>query len=355
MRILVTGGAGFVGGWVATELARRRQDAEVTAADNLHRRGSELNLPRLAAAGVHFVHMDVRSWADVSAIGSVDLIVECSADPSAVSGLQGGEDFLYETNLAGAFNCLKLARARSAALLFVSTSRVYPVAALRSLALVEEATRFSIRDDETGPGVTSFGISEDFPLSGARTLYGATKLAAELLIGEYVEAFGLKACVLRCGAIAGPWQMGRVDQGVAAYWLLAHRFGVPLRYLGYGGTGKQVRDLLHVEDLVDLIDLEIQQIESWTGVPQNVGGGLPGSVSLFELTRLCEAVVGRATTVDGAADEPRPGDVPFFITDHRRITERTGWTPTRRPEQILEDIWEWAAPREDRLRAVLFE
>ena len=115
----------------------------------------------------------------------------------------------------------------------------------------------SSRRAGASPGASPAGIAEDFPLEGARTLYGATKLAAELLVAEYADAFGLQAVIDRCGVIAGPWQMGKVDQGVFTYWMLAHHFGRPLRYIGYGGAGKQVRDLLHVDDLVDLVDEQL--------------------------------------------------------------------------------------------------
>jgi CDP-paratose 2-epimerase len=212
-----------------------------------------------------------------------------------------------------------------------------------------------LTDDQDLPGASSYGISEDFPLAGPRTFYGTTKLAAELLISEYVEAFDLRACVLRCGVIAGPWQMGRVDQGVFTYWLLAHHYGEPLRYLGYGGQGKQVRDLLHVEDLVDLIEIEISRIGSWDGEPMNVGGGPEGSMSLCELTDVCSELVGRSTQVVSAPDEPRHGDVPVYVTDHRRVTVATDWRPLRRPAEILSDIWAWAEPRQDQLRNVLFQ
>jgi CDP-paratose 2-epimerase len=355
MRILVTGGAGFVGGSISVALAERISGARVVAADNLRRRGSELNLPRLAAAGVTFAHADVRNPADLEVLGPVDLIVECSAEPSALAGVDGRMDYLYATNTDGAYHCLELARRHDAALIFLSTSRVYPIAALRSLSTIEEPTRLAIGDDQAVPGASPLGIAEDFPLAGARTLYGATKLAAELLVTEYVEAFGLRALVLRCGVIAGPWQMGRVDQGVFTYWLLAHRFGVPLRYLGFGGTGKQVRDILHVDDLVDLIISEISDPSRWDGAPLNIGGGLAGSLSLVELTDLCSSISGQATRVTGAPDEPRPGDVPVYITDHTRLTEATGWTPSRTPSHVLEDIWTWASVRQEQLRALLFE
>ena len=219
MRVLVTGGAGFVGGNVAVALAERHPDWELVAFDNLRRRGSELNLTRLREAGVEFLHGDVREARDLEAVEDITAIVECSAEPSVLAGLDGGLDYLVRTNLIGAYNCLELARSRDACLVFLSTSRVYPVAAPASVALDETETRFELAGEQPLPGVTPSGISEAFPLEGARTPYGATKLAAELLIAEYVESFGLRAVIDRCGVISGPWQMGKVDQGVFTYWL----------------------------------------------------------------------------------------------------------------------------------------
>jgi CDP-paratose 2-epimerase len=103
-------------------------------------------------------------------------------------------------------------------------------------------------------------------------MYGTTKLSAELLIEECRADAGLRAVINRCGVVAGPWQMGKVDQGVFTYWLLAHQFGYPLGYIGFDGTGRQVRDLLHVEDLVDLVDEQLADPDRWDGLIANVGG-----------------------------------------------------------------------------------
>ena len=183
-------------------------------------------------------------------IEPLDAIVECSAEPSALAGADGETAYTVHTNLTGAYNCLELARRDSAQLIFLSTSRVYPMRPQSELSYEEGPTRFELFDRQAVRGASSAGISEEFPLDGARTLYGATKLAAELLIEEYAEGFGLRTAVNRCGVIAGPWQMGKVDQGVFAFWLFHHHFGLPLSYIGYGGEGKQVRDLLHVDDLL---------------------------------------------------------------------------------------------------------
>ncbi len=125
-------------------------------------------------------------------------------------------------------------------------------------------------------------------MDGPRTLYGATKLAAELLIEEYRASLGVPAVIDRCGVIAGPWQMGKVDQGVFTHWMLAHHFRQPLSYIGFGGGGKQVRDLLHVEDLVDLVERQLIERESGTAAPSMWAGG--ASAAFRSWRRLRSAV-----------------------------------------------------------------
>jgi CDP-paratose 2-epimerase len=351
-RVLVTGGAGFAGATIALALALRHPDWELVALDNLKRRGSELNLPRLRAAGVRFVHGDVREPADLDALDACQAIVECSAEPSALTGRDGSTDYAMRSNLLGAWHCLELARRQRAQLVFLSTSRVYPVAALSALALEEKATRFELLPEQPFPGASSAGIGEEFPLDGARTLYGTTKLAAELLIAEYRDAFGLRTVVDRCGVIAGPWQMGKVDQGVFTHWMLAHLLGGELSYIGFDGTGKQVRDLLHVEDLVDLVERQLLEPERWDGVTANVGGGREVSLSLAETTELCREISGRALPV-GPAGTDRPGDVPVYLSDCSRLFGMTDWRPRRTARDVLEDIAAWVRANADDVRSAL--
>jgi CDP-paratose 2-epimerase len=351
MRLLITGGAGFVGGNLGVSLAGRHPDWEIVALDNLMRRGSELNLPRLREAGVEFVHGDVREPADLAAAGPFDAMVECSAEPSVLAGFADAS-YSVHTNLLGAFNCLERARAEQAFLVFLSTSRVYPVAPQLELNLEEGETRFELAAEQPFAGAGPAGLSEVFPISGARTLYGATKLSAELLIEEYASAFGLRAVVDRCGVIAGPWQMGKVDQGVFSWWLLSHRFDRPLAYIGYGGSGKQVRDLLHVDDLIDLIDEQLADPERWSGVTANVGGGREGSLSLLETTELCRELTGNEVSI-GAEPQTRPGDVPVYLSDCAHLHSLTSWRPRRTPRDVLADLLDWAAAHEDSLRAAL--
>jgi len=351
-RVLITGGAGFVGSNLAVSLAGRHPDWEIVALDNLYRRGSRLNLPRLEGVGVEFVEGDVREPADLARLGEISALIECSAEPSVMSGVDGDTGYLVHTNLTGAYNCLELARRDGAFLVFLSTSRVYPVAPQVELRLDETATRFELAAEQEVPGVSPAGISERFPLEGARTLYGATKLAAELLIEEYRAALGVPAAIDRCGVIAGPWQMGKVDQGVFTHWMLAHHFGNPLKYIGYGGSGKQVRDLLHVEDLVDLVERQLLDPTAWDGRTVNVGGGRECSLSLLETTEICRRLTGNEVPIE-PVEETRAGDVPIYLSDCTKLFGLDEWRPRRGAERVLADIHEWIVADEDRIAQAL--
>lgn len=350
--ILVTGGAGFAGSNLALLLKEHYVTANVTALDNLKRRGSELNLPRLKAAGVNFLHGDIRSREDLLAVKDVDLIIECSAEPSVLAGLDGAPDYLIQTNLLGTINCLELARQRKADFIFLSTSRVYPIETINNVSYSEAPTRFELADKQIIAGASSAGFTEEFPLSGVRSLYGATKLASELMIDEYRSAFGLRTVINRCGVLTGPWQMGKVDQGVIVHWIASHIFGKPLKYFGYGGTGKQVRDILHIRDLFNLLVLQIEKLATLNGSLFNVGGGRSVSVSLSELTGLCRQSTGKSVPVD-AVMEDRVADIRIYLTDNRHVTNMTGWTPTVMPGQIIDEVARWIADNKAALQPIL--
>jgi CDP-paratose 2-epimerase len=351
-RLLITGGAGFVGSNLAVLLAERHPEWQIVALDNLYRRGSELNLPRLEAAGVEFVRGDVRKPEDLARLPRISALIECSAEPSVMSGVDGDTGYLVHTNLTGAYNCLELARRDGAFLVFLSTSRVYPVQPQVELKLEEAETRFEISAGQDVPGVSPAGISEEFPLDGPRTLYGATKLAAELLIEEYRSGLGVPAVIDRCGVIAGPWQMGKVDQGVFTHWMLSHHFRKPLSYIGFGGGGKQVRDLLHVEDLVDLVERQLLDAGNWDGRTVNVGGGRECSLSLLETTEICRELTGNEVPIE-PVEQTRAGDVPIYLSDCARIFGLDQWRPRRGARQVLADIHEWIAADEERIAEAL--
>jgi CDP-paratose 2-epimerase len=361
MRVLVTGGAGFVGASAALWLKAAHPDWQVAALDNLRRRGSELALTRLTAGGVRFLHGDVRLREDLAEARPVDWLIECSAEPSVHAGYGGSPDYVVGSNLNGAINCLEHLRRHGGALIFISSSRVYPIAALRALPLETAGERVRVKPGVAGAGWSAAGISEAFPIEGPRSLYGATKLAAELMIEEYAALYGLRAVVNRCGVICGPWQMGKVDQGFVSLWLARHVFGGGLAYIGYDGAGTQVRDVLHVADLCRLVDVQITGGERYASKTYNVGGGPEISVSLRELTGHCQALTGTAIEI-GKVPQISAADVPYYVTDprgsgrkpagsrsirsrRRWLTFTNGWWTIarhwRRSSQRGAETWRW--------------
>jgi len=350
--VLITGGAGFIGSHLALGIKAAYPGARVIALDNLKRRGSGLNLGRLRSGGVEFVHGDVRIPEDLPDIKGLNLILECSAEPSVLAGYGGSPRYVIDSNLIGAVHCLELARRYGAAMIFMSTSRVYPLDKLHAIALVEGEKRFDIAEHQSMAGISPAGIAEEFPINGARSLYGATKYAAEVLIAEYVSMYNMNILINRCGVIAGPWQMGRVDQGVAALWVARHIYGGSLAYIGYGGTGKQVRDMLHVDDLLALILQQITLLETLRGKVFNVGGGAANSASLVELTEFCQQITAREIPV-GSDPETRAGDIPFYITDNARIQQVCAWKPEKNIPTIIEDIARWITDNHAMLQSTL--
>lgn len=350
--ILITGGAGFVGSSMALLLKTKYPAYEIYVLDNLKRRGSELNIPRLKAAGIHFIHGDIRNKEDFDGLPVIDCVLEASAEPSVLAGINSTPDYLINTNLSGTINCLNFATKNKSDFIFLSTSRIYPIERIESIAFEETATRFKISEQQHFSGISKDGLSEKFPLDGYRSLYGTTKLASEYFIQEYKQFFGLRTVINRCGVLTGPWQMGKIDQGVVVLWVARHFWKQPLSYIGYGGTGKQVRDMLHTDDLFSLIDWQMHHLEEINGEIFNVGGGTEISLSLNEMTDLCEKITGNKINIQQVT-ENRTADIRIYITDNSKVTARTGWKPQISAEQIFRQIYSWIQENESQLSGIL--
>jgi CDP-paratose 2-epimerase len=339
MRLLITGGAGFVGSTLALSWRRDHPGDDVIAVDNLQKSDSALRVARLEAGGVRFVHADATTLTEIDGLGSVQWVIDCAADPSVKTGYDGGVARLIQTHLGATAGSLQLCQREGAGILFLSTSRVHPIAQLRALPLEEASSRLQLTAGRAGSGWSPSGIGPGFPLDGYRSPYGASKLAAELMIEEYAEAHDIPAVVNRCGVISGPWQMGSVDQGFIALWAARHLWGESLRYMGFGGTGLQVRDILHVADLYDLIVRQIQTVQSGFQV-QYVGGGTARTTSLRELTEACQQRAGRSIEILPHPETHR-SDVPYYVTDLSAVHHATGWAPTRSHAELLDDVFGW--------------
>ncbi len=352
-KILITGGAGFVGSSLALNIKKKYPHYSVVCLDNLKRRGSELNISRLTTAGIEFVHGDIRNREDLAPFEKdVSAIIEASAEPSILAGLNNAPEYLINTNLNGTINCLYVAAKQKADFLFISTSRVYPIESIEKLSFSENETRFTLQKDQEVKGASEKGIAEEFPIEGFRSLYGATKLSSEFIIAEFNQFYKIRTVVNRCGVITGPWQMGKVDQGVIVLFVARHFWKKELSYFGYGGNGKQVRDILHVDDLFELMDYQLHNMDAVNGKLFNVGGGNEISVSLKELTGVCQEVTGNIVPIKGVP-ENRQADIRIYISDNSVVNKITGWHPKRGVKEIVTDIYNWIKENETVLKPIL--
>lgn len=336
-RIVVIGGAGFIGSNLALFLKRDYPDCKIVALDNLYRRGSEFSLKRLKSGGVEFLHGDIRCPEDLLPLGQFDLLIDCSAEPSVLAGYSNDPTYLIRTNLLGTIHCLEAAKKVRADLLFLSTSRVYSIPKLKELPLVSKQTRFELDPSAAGAGWSSRGIQKTFSVDSPRSLYGTTKLASELLLQEYAHTYGLNILINRCGVVAGPWQMGKVDQGFVSLWIGRHLFGEKLKIMG---TGRQVRDVLHIDDLYRLLKIQLKNIGAHQGTIYNVGGGHSNSVSLEELTHWCTDRFGRKLEIERDGNL-HPADIPYYVADNSEVTAATGWAPEKSLTETFTDIGKW--------------
>lgn len=341
-----------MGSNLALSFKKKYPKLEVIVLDNLKRRGSEMNITRLRDAGIDFVHGDIRNLEDFPD-RPYSALIECSAEPSVLAGYAGSPRYVLNTNLLGTINCLEEARKNNADIIFLSSSRVYPYESINKIEVVEKETRFAWKDGQSFHGWSSKGFTEAFPLEGFRSIYGASKLCSEYILSEYIEMYGLRGVINRCGVIAGPWQFGKVDQGVFTLWMLAHYFKKEgLFYIGFSGKGKQVRDLLHVDDLFSLVDIELGIIDRINGKIYNVGGGTKISLSLLETTALCRDISGNV--IDIKQDQrTRPADIIMYLTDFSRVQNETGWKPLHSARNVLEQICGWIEEYESILKKIL--
>jgi CDP-paratose 2-epimerase len=356
LHVLVTGGCGFIGSHVALHL--REGGHKVAVMDNLVRRGSEQNISVLERHGVTFFHGDVRNPEDLSNLpSSVELICDTSAQPSVVTGY-ANPLFDITNNGFGAINILEYARPRRIPLIFWSSNRVYGADRLNALPRCETDSRFTYDSEAWNhlPGELRpagfhpvHGISEDFSIDGGqRSIYGLSKLIADAACQEYAHAYDLPVAVNRFGVISGIGQFGQADQGWVVWWAVAHWFRLPLTYLGW--QGKQVRDVLFVEDMLSLLDAQIAQLTRFRGEVFNLGGGPGNAISLQEATKSMQEISSRSTTIT-VSDQPRRGDIALYWTDNRKAASQLEWKPRTDLRTGFQRIFEWIRQNETELRA----
>lgn len=346
MKVIITGVGGFIGAHAAESFLRNGDT--VIGTDNLSRRGNSENLTQLmnlpgARERFRFVHSDIRNENDVTRL------IAAHADAHAVLHLAGqvavttsvtNPRMDFEANVLGTFNVLEAIRqnAPQAVMVYASTNKVY--GGMEQIVIEEQDGRYMYRD-------LPEGMPETTPLD-FHSPYGCSKGAGDQYVRDYARIYGLKTVVFRQSCIYGTRQFGIEDQGWVAWFTIAAVLGKPISVYG---DGKQVRDVLYVDDLIRLYRLAIDNIDQAKGQVFNAGGGLINTMSLRELLGHLESLTGKA--IPFTYGDWRPGDQRVFIADCTKVYNELGWKPSVSPSEGVRRLWEWTRSNEATLRSVL--
>jgi len=328
---LITGGAGFIGSNYVQRLLERGE--QVTIYDNLSRPGAALNLKWLSQGhsygAFELIVGDVRDVALLTATArSADVIVHLAGQVAVTTSVtHPREDF--ECNALGTFNVLEAARlsGRNPNILYASTNKVY--GGMEEVRVLEKDTRYEYADYPLGMPES---INLDF-----HSPYGCSKGAGDQYVRDYYRIYSLPTVVFRQSCIYGPRQFGIEDQGWLAWFIIA---AITQRPITIYGNGKQVRDVLHVDDLLDIYDLAVAKIETTAGQVYNIGGGAQNTISVWkEFSPKLERLLGRQIPVSWS--DWRPGDQPVYISDIRKAEKQLGWKPKINVDEGLQRLYQW--------------
>ena len=337
MNILVTGGCGFVGTNVCLYLINK--EYKVSSLDNLSRKGSRYNLSLLKKKKIKNYKIEISNFKKYKSLPKFDLIIDCCAE-AAVEVSKKNTDKVFNTNLVGTYNILKKAKKDKSKIIFLSSSRVYPLNMLNNLIKNKNIKKKILIKNK---------INENSSTIGPKSIYGFTKLSSEMLIEEFSYQYDIKYIINRCGVISGPLQFGKQDQGFVSLWVWKHLNNLKLNYIGYGGYGHQLRDVLHVNDLCELIYLQINKIFKVNNLTFTVGGSNYSKTSLKELTKICEKITGNKIKI-GKISRTSNYDIPYFVTDNSKVSKIYGWKVKKNIRKIVEDIYGWLSKNKNNIK-----
>ncbi len=329
MKILITGGCGFIGSNLAIFLKKNIQNAKITSVDNLSRKGSSLNHKILSKKKIKNFKLNISKVTTFKKFQRFDLIIHCAAEP-AIEASRNKIDEVFNSNLIGTFNILKKCAKDKSNIIYLSSSRVY---AMENLFRLKKG----------------ISIKENFNVENYKSIYGFTKLSSELLIKEYSYLHKIKYIINRVALVSGPWQFGKEEQGFVSLWVWRHLNRLKLNYIGFEGKGKQVRDVLHIQDLCELILLQIKKLKKINNELMNVGGGKKNSLNLLRLTELSRKVSNNKIRI-GSIKKTSPYDVPYFVTNNSYVTKLYKWKPKRNLKKIITDLYFWMKPNKNILK-----
>jgi len=330
MKILITGGCGFVGSNLAIYFKKNLISSKIDSLDNLSRNGALLNFQRLRKNKIKNFKIDISNNTAVQSLPRYDLVIDCCAE-AAVEASKREVDRVFNTNLLGTFNILKKCTKDKSNLIFLSSSRVYSIK-----QLYKSKKNKSL-------------INEKFDTLEPKSIYGFCKHSSEQLIKEFSFLYKIKYIITRFGLIAGPWQFGKQDQGVVSLWIWKHMNKQKLSYIGFGGKGSQIRDVIHISDVCKLIALQIKKINSIYNFTMNAGGGKKNAISLKDLTKICQKVTSNRIKISSKKSTSEY-DIPYYVTDNSKVKKIYKWDPQKKILHIIQDMYKWMLSNKKKLK-----
>ena len=331
MKILVTGGCGFVGSNISIYLKNKIKGSIICTLDNFSRKGSRVNYVRLKKNNIKNYKLDIIDYKKLQNLPKFDLIIDCCAEAAVGDSVKKPEK-VFQTNLVGTFNTLSKCIKDGGKIIFLSSSRVYSIKSLKKNIHINKIKRRNLLENK---------INEKFDTSSPKSLYGFTKLSSEDLIKEMNYSHGIKYIINRFGVISGPWQFGYEDQGFVSLWIISHIMKKNLKYIGFNGLGNQHRDVIHIDDVCKIILIQIKKFNIINNQIFNIGGGIKSFISLKDLTKMCEIVTGNIIKFS-KVKKTSLFDIPTFLTNNEKINKMYKWKPSKSINNIVSDIYTWA-------------
>ncbi len=327
-KILITGGCGFIGTNLCIYLKKKHY--LVYSLDNLSRKGSKYNLRLLKNLKIKNYNIDISNFKKISLLPKFDLIIDCCAE-AAVEVSRKDIDRVINTNLVGTINILKKVKKDSSKIIFLSTSRVNSI---------ETISKIFIKHNFKNKLKIKKLIDENFDTKSPKSIYGLTKHASEMFIEEFSFAFNLNYIINRFGVVSGPLQFGKQDQGFISLWIWKHITKKNLKYIGFGGFGNQVRDVLHVKDLCEIIEIQIKKFNTVYNKLFTIGGSSKNTISLKNLTKICEKITKNKIKFS-KIKKTSIYDIPYFVTSNKTVSRTYNWKPKRNMYDIIKDTYIW--------------
>ncbi len=328
MKIIVTGGCGFVGSSLCLYLKKKIKNSQILSIDNLSKSYSKYNQKILLKNKIINKNINLGEFHSLEKIKfRADFIIDCSAEP-AVEISRKKVVKVIQSNFLSTLNILEKSKEDNSKIIFISSSRVYPIKI--SYEKFKKYKKFK----------KHFPYSEKADFSEQKSVYGFTKYSSEKLIEEYNFSNNVKYIINRCGLISGPGQYGKVEQGLISLWMWRHLNKINVTYLGHGGKGDQLRDVLFIDDFCKLILKQLKSYKLFENKLFCVGGGKRNVIKLKQLTKMCKTITNNKVKVLQKS-KTSIYDIPYYVTSLKKIKKLCGWEPKVDLNKGLREIYNW--------------